>query len=148
MARRASAGILVGDAGHDAQMLMLNAFEISPPLGRCVNRKPHALARDDVAAEKGQEARKLPVAGGLGDGAMEREILGDRALAAMQGVVDGAPGAADRGNLPARGARSAARAAASTSTASRRTPSPRGCGPRSPPWGQRYETVPPTDTAT
>ena len=37
-------GILVGNAADDARMLVLDAFEISPPLGRRVNRKPHALA--------------------------------------------------------------------------------------------------------
>src|SRR5258708_3882755 len=92
-------GILVGDAGHDARMLMLNAFEINPPLGWRVNRKPHALARDDVTAEEGQEARELPIAGSFGNGAMKSEILGARALAAMQGEVEGAPGAADHGDL-------------------------------------------------
>src|SRR5260221_10277184 len=96
--------ILVGDAGHDARMLMLNAFEISPPLGRRVNRKPHALAGNHMTAEEGQEARKLPVAGGLGNGAMKGEILSDRAFAARQGSVDGAPGAADGGDLATRGA--------------------------------------------
>src|SRR5215203_3963563 len=52
--------ILVGNTGDDARMLVLDAPEISPPLGRRVNRKPHALARDDVAAE---EARELAAAG-------------------------------------------------------------------------------------
>src|SRR5882672_12563216 len=94
-------GILVGNAGHDARMLVLDAFEISPPLGRRVNRKPHALARNDVAAEKGEEARELAVAGGLGDGAMKGEVLSHRALAALQCAVDGAPRRADRADLPA-----------------------------------------------
>ena len=70
--------ILVGNTGDDARMLVLDAPEISPPLGWRVNRKPHALARDDMAAEKGKEARELPVASGLGDGAMEGEVLGHR----------------------------------------------------------------------
>src|SRR5690349_12504774 len=78
--------ILVGNAGHDARMLVLDASEISPPLGRRVNRKPHALARNDVAAEEGEEARELAVAGGFGNGAMEGEVLGDRAFAALQCV--------------------------------------------------------------
>lgn len=42
--------VLIGNAGHDERMLALDALEISPPLGRRVNRKPHALARNDVAA--------------------------------------------------------------------------------------------------
>src|SRR5260221_11131451 len=90
--------ILVGDAGHDARMLMLNAFEISLPLGRRVNRKPHALAGNHMTAEEGQEARELAIAGGLGDGTMKGEILTDRALAAIQGTVAAAraaPRAAD-----------------------------------------------------
>lgn len=61
--------ILVGNAGHDARMLVLDAFEISPPLGRRVNRKPHVLGRNDVAAEEREEARELAVAGGIGGGA-------------------------------------------------------------------------------
>src|SRR5258708_49047 len=96
--------ILVGDAGHDARMLMLNAFEISLPLGRRVNRKPHALAGNHMTAEESQEARELAIAGSLGDGAMKGEILGHRALAAMQSTVDGAPSAADGGDLATRGA--------------------------------------------
>jgi hypothetical protein len=55
--------ILVGNTGHDARMLVLDAPEISPPLGRRVNRKPHALARNDQATEEGEEARELAVAG-------------------------------------------------------------------------------------
>jgi hypothetical protein len=54
--------ILFGNAGHDARMLVLDAFEISLSFGRRVNRKPHARARDDVAAETGEEARELGVA--------------------------------------------------------------------------------------
>ena len=54
--------ILVGNAGDDARMLVLDALEISAPLGRRVNRKPHALARNDMAAEEGEEARELAVA--------------------------------------------------------------------------------------
>src|SRR4030095_7814825 len=84
--------VLVGNAGHDARMLALDALEISPPLGRRVNRKPHALARNDMAAEEGEEARELTVARSLGDGAMEGEVLGHRALAALHGGVDGQAG--------------------------------------------------------
>ena len=96
--------ILAGNAGDDARMLALDAFEISPPLGRRVNRKPHALARNDQATEEGEEARELAVAGGLGDGAMEGEILGHRALAAMERALDAAPRRADGADLAAVGA--------------------------------------------
>ena len=43
-------------------MLALDAPEISPPLGQRVNRKPHALVRNDQAAEEDEEARELAVA--------------------------------------------------------------------------------------
>src|SRR6266404_7895327 len=77
-----------GDRRHDARMLALDAFEIGAPLGRRVQRKPHALARDDMPSEKLQEARELAVAGGLRDGAVEGEILRHGALAAAQRPVD------------------------------------------------------------
>src|SRR5260370_39101198 len=73
--------IAAGNAAHDARVLMLDAFEIGAPFGRRVKREPHALARDDVAGEEGQEARELPVAGGLGNGAKKGEVFSDRALA-------------------------------------------------------------------
>src|SRR5258707_12739998 len=93
--------IVAGNAGHDARVLMLDAFEIGAPFGRRVKREPHALAWNDVAAEKSQEARELPVAGGLGNGAMKGEVFGDRALAAPQRAIDGMPSRANGGDLPA-----------------------------------------------
>ena len=71
-----------------------------------------------MAAEEGEEARELRVAGRLGNGAMEGEVLGHRALAAMQRRSMARQRRADRADLR-RVARSAARAAASTSTARR-----------------------------
>src|SRR5687768_8482330 len=50
-----------GDCGDDAAMLLLQALEIEPALGRRVDGEPHALPGDDMAAEKLQEARELPV---------------------------------------------------------------------------------------
>lgn len=97
-------GVLIGNAGDDARMLVLDALEISPPLGRRVNRKPHALARNDQAAEEGKEARELRVAGSFGDGAMEGEVLRHRALAAMERPVDATPRRADGADLAAIGA--------------------------------------------
>src|SRR5581483_4261406 len=94
--------ILRRDAGNDAAMLVLDALEIGAALGRRVGAEPHALARNDVAAEELEEARELAVAGGDGDGAVKGEILWHRALAAPQRLVDGAPGGADVGDLPAR----------------------------------------------
>ena len=71
-------------------MLGLDALEIASPLRRRIDFEPYALARDHMAAEIGQEARELVVAGCLGDGAVKGEILGDGALAALQGRFDGA----------------------------------------------------------
>src|SRR5260221_2499281 len=48
-----------GDGGHDARMLALDALEISAPSGRRVQRKPDALARNDMAAEEFEKAREL-----------------------------------------------------------------------------------------
>src|SRR5260370_23574874 len=73
--------IAAGNTAHDARVLMLDAFEIGAPFGRSVKREPHALARDDVATEKRQEAQELPVAGRISDGAVEGEVLGDGTLA-------------------------------------------------------------------
>src|ERR1700744_2683087 len=62
-----------GDAPDDAAVLLLDALEIGAPLGRRIGLETHVLAGNDVAAEEGEEARKLRVAGRLGDGAMESE---------------------------------------------------------------------------
>ena len=104
MARRASAGSPAEMPATMRRVLVLDALEIGAPLGRRVDRKPHALARNDMAAEEGEEARELRVAGRLGDGAMEGEVLGDGALAALQRPIDGAPRGADGGDLAAAGA--------------------------------------------
>jgi hypothetical protein len=98
-----------GDAVDDAMVLLLDALEIGAALGRRVDRQPHALARNDVAAEKDEEARELRIAGGLGDGAMEGEILSARSISRS---------AARTAATCFLVARSAAKPAASASTAS------------------------------
>src|SRR6185503_18691891 len=87
------------DAIDDAAMLLLDALEVGAPLGQRADLEPHALARDHMAAQESEKARKLAVAGRLGDGAMEGEILGDGAIALAQGTVDGAERGADAGKL-------------------------------------------------
>src|ERR1700734_4115665 len=68
-----------GDTADDAAVLLLDALEIGAPPGRRIGLETHVLARNDVATEESEEARELRVAGRLGDGAMEGEVLGDRA---------------------------------------------------------------------
>src|SRR5580698_11473170 len=46
-----------GDAGNDAAVLLLDALEIGTPLGRRIGLETHVLARNDVAAKEGEEAR-------------------------------------------------------------------------------------------
>src|SRR6185312_17266070 len=87
------------DAIDDAAVLLLDALEIGAPVGRRVDRQSHALARDDVAAEEGEEARELRVAGRLGDGAMEGEVLRHRALPRLQRAIDGAQRRRHRGHV-------------------------------------------------
>src|SRR5258707_8089073 len=77
-------GIAVGNCRDDARMFVLDALQIGPPLGRRVDAEPYALPRNHMAAEIGKEARKLAVASGLGNGAMEGKILSDGTLAALQ----------------------------------------------------------------
>ncbi len=51
---------------------------------------PHTVSRgNDEAAEIFEEAPELRIAGGVGDLAMEGEILVDRGSAAVDGVLDG-----------------------------------------------------------
>src|SRR6185369_13553562 len=97
-------GVAAGDARDDALVLMLDALEIGAPPGRRIDRKPDALARDDVAAEEDEEARELRVTGRLGDGAVEGEVLGHGTLALLQRAVDVAQRGAYPGDLAAVGA--------------------------------------------
>src|SRR5690554_1910320 len=98
------AGVMPGNAGDDPGMLVLDAFEVGPPLGRRVHRQPHALAWNDVAAQETQETRELAVAGRLGDGSVKGEVLLDRPVAVAQSPVDRPPGGADRRDLAPRAA--------------------------------------------
>jgi len=91
--------LAIGDGRHDARVLGLDAFEIEAAFSRRIDVQPYALARDHVNAEIGQEARKLVVAGRLGDGAMEGEILDHGPFAALQGGIDCAPCRPDRAEL-------------------------------------------------
>src|SRR5262249_5449270 len=95
----------LGNRRHDTAVLRLDEREggvsrldgrqRAAPFARRVNRQPHALTWNDVAAQEGEKARELPIAGGFGDGAMEGEVFGDGALADLQRAVDGAPCRAD-----------------------------------------------------
>ena len=62
------------------------------------------LPRDDEASEMLQEALELRIAGGVGDAAMERKILGDRVLAAPERDADGIQAVDDLADLRRRGA--------------------------------------------
>src|SRR5205085_3968364 len=97
-------GIARGDRVADRDMLPLESFEISALALRAMGCDPDALARDDEATEIFEEMRKLRVAGRRGDGAVKREILVDRRLAAHQRSVDRAERLPD----PPAGCRSAA----------------------------------------
>ena len=90
---------------------------------RCCSRRAHghahALARNDVAAEKLEQLGEARVARGLGNGAMEGEVLVDGALAPVDGSLDVAQGHGRWGRAARGVMRSAASAAASTSMARR-----------------------------
>ena len=101
-------------------MLLLDAHQIVPLLLRRAHGHAHALARNDVAAEVFEELGEARVAGGLGDGAMEGEVLVDGALAAREWRPRWRVKRLRRWRQAAAGVmRSAASAAASTSMARR-----------------------------
>src|SRR5262249_57701722 len=53
--------IAIGNRRHDAGVLPLDTLQIGPPFAGCVNRQPHALTGNDVAAQEGEKTRKLPI---------------------------------------------------------------------------------------
>src|ERR1700722_17420084 len=62
------------DRMQDLLVLALEDFEMRT-IGRRRRRAPHLAPRDDEAPEIFQKALELLIARGVGDGAMEREIL-------------------------------------------------------------------------
>src|SRR4029077_13937158 len=76
LARRA--GIAAADRLEDAAVLLLDQREVGLLPAHALGQPAHGAPRDEVAADELQEARKLRVAGGVGDGAMESEVFVDR----------------------------------------------------------------------
>src|SRR5258706_10654050 len=68
-------------------------------------RAADRLPRDDKASEMFQKAPELRVSGRIGDAAVERKILGDRVLAALERGVDSIEALDDFANLGGGGAR-------------------------------------------
>src|SRR5438094_954526 len=93
----------VADRLQDIAVLALESFAIAA-LG---NAGPAAngLPRDDEAPEVFQKAPELRIAGGIGDAAMERKILDDGILAALDGGADSFEAVHDFAKLRDRGAR-------------------------------------------
>ena len=92
----------VADRLHDGAVLALEGFAVGAlgDPGPATNR----LSRDDEASEMFQKAPELRVSGGVGDAAMEREILRDRVLAALERGADGIEALDDSADLRRRAA--------------------------------------------
>src|SRR5258705_2401317 len=69
------------DRLHDVAVLLLERLAVGAP--RHSRPAANSLPRDNEASEVLQKAPKLRIAGRVGDAAMEREILHDRILAAL-----------------------------------------------------------------
>src|SRR5262245_36619829 len=90
------------DRLHDVAMLALERLAVGA-LGNA-GAAADRLARDDEASEMLEKATELRVAGGVGDAAMEREILADRVLPALERGVDSVETFDDPAQLRRRGA--------------------------------------------
>src|SRR5665213_3868299 len=75
------------DRMQDLLVLALEDLEMRA-IGRWRRGAPHRAPRDDKASEIFQKALELRIAGGVGDGAMEREILIDSVFAAVDCRAD------------------------------------------------------------
>src|SRR5262249_47513265 len=88
---------------YDLLMLFLKCAELHAPLdGGCA--LPHRSPRNDEAAEILQTPPELRIACGAGDCTVECEILVDRALAPIDGRLDGVKFVHDPLDLRGRGA--------------------------------------------
>src|SRR6516165_8918961 len=87
---------------HDLLMLLLKCAELQAPLdgGRAL---PHRSPRNDEATEILQKPPELRITCCAGDCAMECEILIDRALAPIDGRLDGVKFVHDPPELRGRG---------------------------------------------
>jgi hypothetical protein len=107
------AGLMVADRLEDAPVLLLDEREVRFAPAHALGQPGDRAARDEVAADELQEARELGVAGGLGDGAVEGEVLAACPACAARAI---ASSAAPIAFTCAREARSAAMPADSIST--------------------------------
>src|SRR5438552_11750046 len=71
-------GVAGGDGIGDAAVLFLDQREIGALAAHALGQAADGAPRDEMAADELQEAREFRIAGGFGDGAMEREIFVDR----------------------------------------------------------------------
>ena len=76
------------DGAQDLFVLALEQFEVRAVARRC-GRTPDGAARNDETAEIFEETPELRIAGGVGDRAMEGEVLLDRDIAARDRLFDG-----------------------------------------------------------
>src|SRR5581483_6272346 len=79
----------------DPLVLLLDVEEILALCLRRADGDAHALARNDVTPEIFEQLGEPWVAGGPGNGAMEGEVLVDRAFAPADRRLDGAQGPSD-----------------------------------------------------
>ena len=70
-------------------MLFLDEGKVGAPAAHLLGQPAHRAARDQVPADELQKARKLGVAGRLGDRAVQRQVLVDRRFSARGGTLDG-----------------------------------------------------------
>src|SRR5690348_7609646 len=75
------------DGVEDIPVLALERAQVDAARRR-LGRAPDGAARNDEAAEIFQEAAELRIAGAVGDGAMEGEILVDGVAAALDRRLD------------------------------------------------------------
>src|SRR6185436_6553525 len=95
LARRA--GIAAADRLEDTPVLLLDEREVRLPAAHALGQAAHRAPRNEVPADELKKARELGIAGSVGDGAMESEVLVDGRAARSACLFNRIPGI---GNAP------------------------------------------------
>src|ERR1700694_1810880 len=88
----------------DPAMLFLDQAEVGAPAAHLLGQPAYRAPGNQVPADELQEARELRVAGRLGDGAVQRQILVDCVLAGGRGGVPGPERRGEGADVVRRGA--------------------------------------------
>src|SRR6185369_1366940 len=92
------------DRLEDAPVLLLDEREVRLLAAHALGQAAHGASRNEVPADELEEARELRIAGGVGDGAMESEVLVDGRAAGSTCFFDGIQGVRNAAQLCLRGA--------------------------------------------